>query len=167
MDAGQREYLEKRHAVSEWHGRDTRRQRVITGFGFRGSELSGWTLLRSRRDEHGTPAALRTLWSRDDPNVELIAIDMWECVSVAAAHDQLLEVLGGVQSDAVERHKGRDGIGDVQFTLGQTMALFVRVNVVVLLRNAGPKTVDVQPVARVIDEMLVRLSGTSTSPRRR
>lgn len=167
MDAGQREYLERRHAVSEWHGRDTRRRRVVAGFAFGGSELSGWTLLRSRRDERGAPAALRTLWSRGDPTEQLLAVDIWECVSVAAAHDQLLEVLGNVQSDVIERHKGRNGIGDVEFTLGRTMALFVRVNVVVLLRNAGPKTVDVQPVARVIDEMLVRLSGTRTSPGRR
>ena len=38
------------------------------------------------------------------------------------------------------------------------MALFVRVNVVALIRNGGPRTVDVDPIARVIDELLVRLS---------
>jgi hypothetical protein len=167
MDTGQREYLEKRHAASEWHGRSAPNRRMIAGFGFSGSELGGWTLLRTRRDERGTPPALHTLWHRGDPAVELLSIDVWECVSVAAAHGQLLEVLGSVQSDAVERHKGRGGAGDVAFTLGHTFVLFARVNVVVLVRNAGPQTVNVEPVAHVIDELLVRLSASDRSPRRR
>jgi hypothetical protein len=117
------------------------------------------TLLRERRDARGTPPALRSLWHRGDPMAELLAIDVWVCVSVAAAHDQLLEVLGNAQSDAIERHRGADGIGDVAFTLGRTMALFARVNVVVLVRNAGPTTVDVEPAARAIDAILMRLSA--------
>jgi hypothetical protein len=118
----------------------------------------------SRRDARGTPPALRSLWHRGDPAVELLAIDVWVCASVAAAHDQLLEVLGNIQSDTIERHRGGGGIGDVAFTLGHTMALFARVNVVVLVRNAGPRTVDVEPVARAIDGMIVRLSAPDRSP---
>jgi hypothetical protein len=65
-------------------------------------------------------------------------------------------VLANVQSDAVER---RDRLGDVAFSLGNTMALFARVNVVALIRNAGPTVVDVDPIAHVVDDLLVRLSG--------
>lgn len=36
-----------------------------------------------------------------------------------------------------------------------TMMLFARANVVVLLRNAGREMVDVQPVARVLDARIV------------
>jgi hypothetical protein len=167
MDPGQRQYLERRYAVGEWHGRDAAGRRSITGFGFAGSELSGWTLHRSRRDEHGAPPAIRTLWHRGDPGVEMLAIDVWECASIPAAHDQLLEVLANFQSGEVERRTGSERIGDVLFTLDKTMALFARVNVVVLIRNAGPQAVDVDPVSRAIDELLVRTSDSSPPSRRR
>jgi hypothetical protein len=167
MDSDQREYLDKRHATSQWHGRSTPDHRMIAAFDFSGSELTGWELLRARRDTRGTPPALRTLWHRGDPAVELVAIDVWVCISVAAAHDQLLEVLGNVQSDAVERHKGRGGVGDVAFALGHSMAVFARINVVVLVRNAGPKTVEIDPVAQAIDRILVQLSAPDGSPRGR
>jgi hypothetical protein len=113
---------------------------MIAAFDLSGSELTGWTLHRARRDVRGTLPALRSLWHRGDPMVELLAIDVWVCLSVAAAHDQLLEVLGDVQSDAIERHRGSGAVGDVAFTLGHTMMVFARVNVVVQVRNAGPKT---------------------------
>jgi hypothetical protein len=155
MDASHRQYLEQRYAASEWHRRGAARRRPIRDFSFSGSELSGWTLHSSRREEQATPPAIRTLWHRGDPAIELLSIDIWVCRSISAAHDQLLEVLGNIQSDAVERGVG---LGDVAFRLGNTMALFVRANVVALIRNGGPRTVDVDPIARVIDELLVRLS---------
>jgi hypothetical protein len=37
---------------------------------------------------------------------------------------------------------------------------------VVLLRNAGSKTVQVMPVARAVDELLVRLAGEPRGRRR-
>jgi hypothetical protein len=164
MDSGQRQYLERHYRVNEWHGRGATGRQMITDFDFSGSELSGWMLYRKRREERTAPPAIRTLWHRGDPTVELLAVDVWECASIPAAHDQLLEVLANVQSDAVERH---EGTGDVTFGLGNTMALFARINVVVLIRNAGPKTVDVDPVARAIDALIVRLSGPRQPSRRR
>ena len=153
MDTGHRQYLEQRHAVGEWHGRGSAGRRTIKDFGFSGAELSGWTMLRTQREEGSAPPAIHTQWHRGDPAVELVSIDIWECDSLPAAHDQLLEVLANIQSTAVERH---GGLGDVAFTLGNTMALFARVNAVVLIRNAGPKTVDVGPNARAIDARLDR-----------
>jgi hypothetical protein len=167
MDTGHRQYLERRHNAREWHRRDPSNRQVISNFRFSGSELTGWTLLRTRRDERHTPPTLLTIWHRGDPTLELLAIDVWECVSAAAAHDQLLEVLGSVQSDVVERHKAGTGIGDVGFTLARTFALFARVNIVVMIRNAGPKTLDVEPVARVVDNLLVSLSPSRRPPGRR
>jgi len=156
MDAGQRQYLEQRYAASEWHGRGLAVRRLITGFDFSGSELGGWTLLRIDREARAMPPAIRTLWHRGNPTAELLSIDVWECASIPAAHDQLLEVLANVQSDAVER---RDRLGDVAFSLGNTMALFARVNVVALIRNAGPTVVDVDPIAHVVGDLVVRLWG--------
>src|ERR1700704_1439602 len=156
MDSGHRQYIERRHAVSEWHGRGEASRGVITEFAFTGSELSGWTLFRASGDDRHKPPAIRSLWHRGDPLAELLSIDVWVCASVAAAHDQIIEVLGNIQSDAVERHQR---FGDIAFALGNTMALFARVNVAVLIRNAGPKTVEVDHVSRQVDDLLVGLSG--------
>ena len=68
-----------------------------------------------------------------------------------------------IQSDAIER---REGLGDIALTLDDTMALFARDNVAVLIRNAGRKAVRVIPVGRTIDELLVRLAGARPERRR-
>jgi hypothetical protein len=165
MDSAHREYLEQRYAAKEWYGRGAAgRRRMIEDFAFEGSELRGWTLLRVPREEGTAPPVIRAFWHRGDPMLELLSIDVWVCGSARAAHDQLLEALGNIQSDAVER---RDGFGDVAFALDDMMALFARANVVVLIRNAGPKAVQVGPVARAIDELLVRRSGGGEGRRRR
>jgi hypothetical protein len=161
MDASQRTYLEQRHGLqaTSRRRRGTTEPNAITDFRFDGSELSGWTLYRSRPDERNSPPSLRTLWHRGDPAAELLSIDLWECASMVGAHDQMLELLGNIQSDAVERRPGEAGIGDLAFALGVSMILFQRVNLVVFIRNAGPRIVPVEPVARAIDALLLQRSG--------
>ena len=162
MHSGHRRYLEQRYATKEWYGRGPTGGRSITDFTFGGSELRGWTLIRAAREEETTPPAIRSFWHRGDAALELLSIDVWLCGSARAAHDQLLEVLANMQSDAIER---RDGLGDVAFALNDTMALLARANVAVLIRNAGPQMAPVRPVARAVDGLLVRLLGAA--PRRR
>jgi len=158
MHSGHRRYLEQRYATKEWYGRGAASgRRMIADFAFSGSELRGWTLIRAVHEEGTTPPATRSLWHRGDPALELLSIDSWVCGSARAAHDHLLEVLANIQSEAIER---REGLGDIGFTLNDTMTLFARANVTVLIRNAGPKAVSVSPVARAIDGHLVRLAGT-------
>src|SRR5262249_14932110 len=108
MDSSQRQYLERRFRASEWHGRGAAGRPIITGFDFSGAELSGWPLHHKRRENRTGPPVTRSFWHRGDPASELLAIDVWECASIIVAHDQLLEVLANVQSDAVDR---REGVG--------------------------------------------------------
>ena len=156
MDPDQRLALEELYAVKEWHGRHAAGGRAIAGFSFDGSELSGWTLYRTQRDEDADPTRLHTLWHRGDPMRELLSIDVWTCPSVAAAHDQVLEVLANMQTTEIVRHRGADALGDVHFGHGVTMALFARANAVVLIRNGGPDVVDIRPFAHAIDALLAR-----------
>jgi hypothetical protein len=158
MDASQRAYLERRHGLQLRRRRGAAEPRSITSLALSGSELSGWTLYRVRRDERNEPPSIRTLWHRGDPAAELLSIDLWECASTAVARDQLVEILGNIQSDTIERQPGDAGIGDMAFALGNSMILFQRVNIVVFIRNAGPKIVEVDTVARTIDALLVQLS---------
>jgi len=162
MDPGHKRYLQERLAADRWQGRGG--AAVIKGFAFAGDELPGWTLLRARREERDGALRTRALWHRGDPAAELLSLDVWECASLAAAHDRLLEALGNTQSAAVRRQE-TGGVGDVGFALGDGMALFARSNMVVWIRNAGPRVVEVSPVARALDRHLVRLSGTE-APRR-
>ena len=59
---------------------------------------------------------------------ELIAIDVFECASVKSAHDQLIEALGNMESDAVVRRAEKSAPGEIAFGLGDTMMLFSRAN---------------------------------------
>jgi hypothetical protein len=156
MHAGQKRFLEQRYGASKWYGRGKRGRRVIKNFGFDGSEIFGWTLERMRRDERAEPPAIHSIWRHDESMSELLAVDVFECASVKAAQDQLIEALGNVESAAVERRTEKNSIGDVAFGLRDTMVLFARANVVVLIRNAGRTIVRVLPVAREIDKLLVR-----------
>jgi hypothetical protein len=159
MDASHRTYLERRHDLRVRRRRGAGEPRVITSFGLDGPELPGWMLDRARRDERNDPPSIRTLWHRGDPAAELLSIDLWECASTAAAHDQFVEILGSIQSDAIERRPDDAAIGDMAFALGDSMILFLRVNIVVFIRNAGPNIVGVDAVARTIDALLVRRSN--------
>jgi hypothetical protein len=118
--------------------------------------LNKGEMQRIRHDQRARPPAIHSIWSHDDSTSELLAIDVFECSSVKAAHDQLIEALGNLESDAVNRRSDKGSPGEIAFGLGDTMILFSRSNVVVLIRNAGPKVVPVSGVARELDAVLVR-----------
>jgi hypothetical protein len=156
MNAGQKRFLEERLGTRAWHGRSKHGRRVVRDFDFEGKEIRGWTLHRSERSRHADGAGVRTLWRHNDSADELLNIDVFECVSVKAAHDQLLEALGNVESNAVARRTEKNAPGDVAFGLANTMVLFALANVVVWIRNAGRTLAPVGPVARELDALLVR-----------
>lgn len=156
MNAEHRQLLERRYDVERWYGRSELGERTVSAVAVLGTELDDWSLVRSeiRVREHGE---IHSMWSRGgalDPQGALLAIDLAESRSVLEAHDRLLETLGDMKSDAIELRLG-EAPGDVAFGLNDTMMLFARANVVVLLRNAGREMVDVQPVARVLDARIV------------
>src|SRR5271157_2370776 len=124
MHAEQKEFLEQHYRANEWHGRGGQGRRVLRGFSFDGSELRGWTLERVRRDDRAKQVAIQSLWRRGEAMRELLDVAVFECASVKAAHDQLLEALGNMESNAIERRTGRNAIGDVAFALNDTMVLF-------------------------------------------
>lgn len=163
MHSEHKAFLEKRYGANDWHGRGGRGRRVLKDFNFDGSEIHGWTLVRVQRDEHAKPPVIRSLWRRGESTSELLAVDVFLCVSVKAAHDQLIEALGNIESDAVERRTDRNAPGEVAFALGDTMVLFARINLVVLIRNVGPTVVPVLAVARRLDTLLVRWGKSEQS----
>jgi hypothetical protein len=156
MHATQRRFIEQRFHAKDWYGRGPRGRRILKDFGFDGSELVEWTLERAERDERTKPPTIHSMWRHDEAGNERLAVDAFECPSVKAAHDQLIDTLGEIESGAVERRTGKNAIGDVSFGLNDTMALFARANIVVLVRNAGRSVVKVGAIARAFDKILER-----------
>jgi hypothetical protein len=156
MHAGQKRFLEQRFGASKWHGRARGSRRLVKNFAFDGSEIFGWTLERAQRDERAKPPEISSLWRNSESTGALLSVNAFECASVKAAHDQLIVALGNMESGIVERRTEKTAIGDVAFGLRDTMVLFARANLVVLIRNAGPTVVRVGTIAREIDKLLVR-----------
>jgi len=157
MHSGQRKSIEQFYKAETWYGRVGKSQRVLKGFNFTGSEIRGWTLERSRREESGNVVITRSMWRRGESTNEVLAVDVFECASVKAAHDQVIEALGNMESNAIKRQSRSNTVGDVHFTLDDTMSLFARANVVTLIRNAGPVVVKVSAIARQVDSLILRL----------
>jgi len=156
MEAQQRRYLERRYRARDWHGRGRRVRAAIKDFNVDGLEIRRWSLERVQRDERAKPPVIHSMWRHGDAMNELLAIDLFECASVKAAHDQLLEVLANMESDAIERRTDKNAPGDIAFGLNDTMMLFARANMVVLLRNAGQTIIPVTDAARALDQLLLR-----------
>lgn len=156
MHAGQKEFLDVQFAVKEWQGRSGSGRRMVKGFRIEGSEIKNWRLQRVKRDERAGTTMMLSLWSHGDSGEDLLSVDVFECASVKAAHDQLLEVLANVQSPKVERKTEKTAPGDVAFGLANTMILFARANLAVSIRNAGPRIVPVGAVARELDAKILR-----------
>jgi hypothetical protein len=156
MHTDQKEFLDEHFAVKQWYGRGGSGRRVVKGFRIEGLEIKNWKLQRVKIAERAKTIALRSLWARGDSGQELLSVDVLECASVKAAHDQLLEMLADIQSPKVERQKGESAPGDVAFGLANTMILFARANLAVWIRNAGPKVVPVGMVARQVDAEILR-----------
>jgi hypothetical protein len=160
MHAEQKEFLERHFSVKDWHGRSSSGRRMVKGFRMEGSEIKNWKLERVKREEQAGTIALRSMWSHGDSGEELLSIDVFECVSVKAAHDELLELLANVQSPRVERKTDKNAPGDVAFGLANTMILFARANLTVSIRNAGPRVVPVGVAAGKMDaQILERLES--------
>ena len=152
----QRQWLEREHGFADWRGENAPEAagRTTGEFGFKGDELPGWELVRSRRNEALDPPRLDTFWRPAKGGDTLLGVQVVERPSVAAARETLLERLGDVES-AVVRRRPDLPIGDVVF--GQELILlFARGRFVVTVRNAGPQVVDVTDAARTIDAVLTR-----------
>lgn len=156
MHAEQKEFLDKHFAVKEWYNRGASGRRLVKGFRIEGSMIKNWKLLRVKCEEEAKIIAFRSLWGHGDSEDELLSVEVLECASVKAAHDQLLEMLANVQSPNVERQPGKTAPGDIAFGLANTMILFARANLAVWIRNAGPSVVPVGVVARELDVQILR-----------
>jgi hypothetical protein len=164
----------------------------IFNFDFAGDELPGYVMQRVKRSSseekrpgqpqvqvarqqqgkilQGEPPRamqqLKSFWESGDSPLVNMSVDVYECGSRAAAHEWLINVLGGFQLAQLSRCTEIE-VGDVAFAV-PTFAtlLFARANVVALVRNAGLRVVKVTEIAQALDRKLLTPSdgaGSSTS----
>ncbi|MBT2132768.1 hypothetical protein KK137_00345 [Croceibacterium sp. LX-88] len=106
---------------------------------------------------------LRASWTPPDKPDALLLLDIRECPSREAAHEVLLELLGNMQ--APEVHQLQDAPGDVAFSYAAAVALtFARGNLAVSIANGGSGKAPVEPIARKIDDWIVRSGSGSPLP---
>lgn len=110
------------------------------------------------------PRLSKSFWRPTRLPRALINIDVYECASRGAAHELLLQILGGFQGTQLARRDGL-GIGDVAFaTPGGAALAFARGNLVHLVRNASREVVDVTEIARQLDLQLVSRPPPTAQP---
>jgi hypothetical protein len=105
--------------------------------------------------DNGGQYLIRSIWQQSNEETEkLLSIDIVECPSRAAAHEVLLQMLGEFQGAVVTR-KEQSAFGDVTFTAPrESMVLFARANLAIMVRNAGRALVPVTGIADQIDAVL-------------
>lgn len=100
------------------------------------------------------PPTIQSLWRPEkDAGRALLRVDVSEAPSVTEGRALLLRTLAQFQSPLIERIS--DGPGDVAFgPSGYRSVVFVRANIVVLVRNAGDDTHSVETPAWELDGLL-------------
>jgi hypothetical protein len=153
MDAAAREALKQRHRYNDWAGKSTApRDRGALKFTFSGDELPGLRLERVDRRDRDQPPRL-TVFSRRGDTPAVVRIDVFECASTDAAHEYLIDALNEFESAGIGRRSDAT-FGDVAFGT-DSVALFSRANLVVLVRKATPQTEPVTPIALAIDALIL------------
>jgi hypothetical protein len=158
----QSDWLEARYDFVEW--RDVRAAEpglVGIGFRFRGDELAGWQLHRTRNVRvAGLPPATYSIWTPAEGGSALVAVDVWECATAEFARAQLLRLLAEFQGPQLERIPSP---GDVAFSFGSAAMLFARGNYAVQVRSVEREPVDAGPLAERFDRGLLTAPDTAVS----
>jgi hypothetical protein len=153
MEAAHRAALKRVHAFDEWAGKSALPpERTLRRFTFAGDELPGLRLERVDRRDALEPPRLSVFWRRVETQA-VVRTDLFDCASVQAAHEYLIDALDEFESGAIRRRTDAN-FGDVAFGT-DSVALFARANLVVLVRKATPQREPVAPVAQAIDTLLL------------
>jgi hypothetical protein len=153
MQAAERAALKERHRFREWAGKSSLpADRSVRGLSLTGEELPGFRLDKVDRRPDAQPARLTSFWRRAETQA-VVRIDLFECASVTDAHEYLIDALNEFESAAILRRTDV-AIGDVAFG-SDSVVLFARANLVVLVRKATPQTEAVVPAAQAIDTLIL------------
>jgi hypothetical protein len=135
----------------------------ISELNFQSNLLAGWNLQRIEKTEPTQlPRAIKSIWQPSYSQSEtLLRLDSFECASLPAAHDLLLEILTQFQSRELSRREAKGRFGDIVFAShDNTQILFARANLIVRLRNIQKDLVSLTEVATQVDDSIIRRPST-------
>lgn len=175
--------LARQFAFDQWsRPQDTQEEQpFVWRFMPGGDELPGWRMHRADREAAPSAgvvntfdatrrapeaAATHSLWlGAGEGEGSMLRVDTLECASRQDARERLLALLGEHQGAAVFR-QDRDAAGEVAFTApGGYAQLFTRGNLVVEVRNAARKLVQVAAQARELDALLLARPAATEAER--
>lgn len=141
--------------ADRWAGRG--RGLLIRGLFLSGHELPGWDLVSTRPSvQHDDRRYLSSTWVTRERTGAAVQCDLVECASARRAQETMAELLAEIQGPMWA--EAEDGsLGDVGFmprdvrTLG---AVLVRANVVIRVLNNERELVEVDDLARNLDDLV-------------
>ncbi|MCY7277769.1 MAG: hypothetical protein LH702_29535 [Phormidesmis sp. CAN_BIN44] len=151
------DFLKQRFEYEAWRGRKTLEQNLfIWKFMLSGSEFPGWQAAFIQPLEIPEfPPFIQSIWQRlaAEPGA-LLRVDVYECDSLLAAHEFLLQLLDTFQSPLIQRQIDSP-IGDVAFAPpGDVGIIFARANLVVSIHNADQTLIPIAEIAQQFDHYL-------------
>jgi hypothetical protein len=149
--------LAERFGLTEWRDANLGEEYLfVWQFFLADDDVDGWRPERIRSlTVPGAPPLQRSIWRRKADD-SLLSIDAYENTSRHAGHDQLLHLLGDFQATDLGRDESGE-FGDVAFKRsGETVALYGRANLTILIRNAGPTVVPVRDAATALDRTITQ-----------
>lgn len=154
-------YYKNRYGYDSWpKDRRLNVNMFVWQFYLSGNEFSRWEPLSRRRvelDSH--PPLITSTWlyqKNKQSRASTLNVDIFECETRDAAHDQLLQMLRQFQSPAVEEYS-QEEIGDVAFTdPARRVLLFARANLAVSISNGSIDCVEVDEWALRFDDYLIK-----------
>ena len=161
MSSDREDVLKRQLAYEEWGNRTSLEETLLVWrFFVEPGLLTDWRLHRARDFDIGGGRRIEAIWTRAEGGAEeVLRMDVVECASLSRAHDQLLRLAAEFQSGALTRQA--NGAGDVAIGNGEFLQAFARANLIVMLRNAGPRLVSVLETARSLDGVLTARPPTS------
>jgi hypothetical protein len=153
MEPEQRRFLRKKYDARSWPriGLTAVQRKSLD---LRDLEIPNAQLVKMKTRDAKKGSEVQTIWQIDGDPECLIKIDVFSCTSTDATHSHLLNLLGTIQSGDVIRDTDRTRIGDLAFSLHDTLHVFTRDNVVVLIRNAGRHVASVRRISERVDAFI-------------
>ena len=153
MEPEQRRFLRKKYDARSWP-RVGSRAILRKSLDIHDLEIPNARLVKMKRTDRKKGSEVESIWQIDGDPECLIKIEVFSCTSTDATHRHLLNLLGTIQSGDVIRETDRNRIGDVAFSLHDTLHIFTRENVVVLLRNAGRHVASIRRISERVDAFI-------------
>ncbi len=144
--------MENYYNIKKWEEASTKNL-FVWKFFLGGNEVPEWKLTEVRTTEGFKEGiAKEYYWENKEQKEEAIKIDIIECYSWQKAEEMLMNIVNNHMAPRLAETK----IGDTSYTgFGDVLQhiIFVRANMVVVLKSIGKKDISVKEFSAILDEL--------------